>query len=230
MDFAPSPSATKLRDELLRFMDEHVYPAEAVYRRQLAELGDPHGHPPVLEDLKAEARRRGLWNLWFPGQLSNVDYAPLAEIMGRSLLAAEACNCSAPDTGNMELLSLFGSDEQKQRWLDPLLEGTIRSAFAMTEPAVASSDATNISCRIERVGGDYVINGRKWWISGAASSRCAVVIVMGKTEPDASPYRQQSMVLVPRDTKGVTVVRNLPVFGYADREGHCEVVFEDVRV
>jgi acyl-CoA dehydrogenase len=230
MDFAPSPTATKLRDELLGFMEEHVYPAEAVHRGQLAELGDPHGHPPVLEDLKAEARRRGLWNLFFPGRLSNVDYAPLAEIMGRSLLAAEACNCSAPDTGNMELLSLFGSDDQKQRWLDPLLDGAIRSAFAMTEPAVASSDATNISCRIERSGGDYVINGRKWWISGAASSRCAVFIVMGKTEPAASPYRQQSMVLVPRGTEGVTVVRNLPVFGYADREGHCEVVFEDVRV
>jgi acyl-CoA dehydrogenase len=230
MDFALSPTATKLRDELLAFMDEDVYPAEAVYRQQMAVLGDPHGQPQVLEDLKAEARRRGLWNLFFPGQLSNVDYAPLAEIMGRSLLAAEACNCSAPDTGNMEILAMFGTDEQKERWLQPLLDGDIRSAFAMTEPGVASSDATNISCRIEPRGDDYVINGRKWWISGAASPRCAVFIVMGKTDPGANPYQQQSMILVPTDTAGVTVVRNLPVFGYTDREGHCEVVFEDVRV
>jgi acyl-CoA dehydrogenase len=230
MDFALSPTATKLRDELLAFMDEDVYPAEAVYRQQMAVLGDPHGQPQVLEDLKAEARRRGLWNLFFPGQLSNVDYAPLAEIMGRSLLAAEACNCSAPDTGNMEILAMFGTDEQKERWLQPLLDGEIRSAFAMTEPGVASSDATNISCRIEPRGDDYVINGRKWWISGAASPRCAVFIVMGKTDAGANPYQQQSMILVPTDTAGVTVVRNLPVFGYADREGHCEVVFEDVRV
>jgi acyl-CoA dehydrogenase len=230
MEFTSSPTAIKLGEELRAFMDERVYPAELVYRQQLADLGDPHGHPQVIEDLKAEARRRGLWNLFFPGQLSNVDYAPLAEIMGRSLLAPEACNCSAPDTGNMELLSLFATDEQRQRWLDPLLDGEIRSAFAMTEPAVASSDATNISCRIERDGGDYVINGRKWWISGAASPRCGVFIVMGKTDPAATPYRQQSMVLVPSDARGVTVVRNLPVFGYVDREGHCEVVFEDVRI
>ncbi|MDQ6618072.1 MAG: acyl-CoA dehydrogenase family protein [Actinomycetota bacterium] len=215
-------------------MAELVYPAEAVYHQQMEEEADPHGHPHVLEDLKAEARRRGLWNLFLPGLLTNVDYAPLAEIMGRSLLAPEACNCSAPDTGNMEILALFGSVEQKDQWLQPLLEGEIRSAFAMTEPAVASSDATNISCRIERLrdeGRDeYVINGRKWWISGAASRRCAVFIVMGKTDDAASPYRQQSMVLVPADAHGVTVVRNLPVFGYADREGHCEVLFEDVHV
>ncbi len=230
MDFALSSTASQLRDDLLTFMDERVYPAETRYRRELAELGDPHGHPPVLEELKAEARRRGLWNLFFPGRLSNVDYAPLAEIMGRSLLGPEACNCAAPDTGNMEILEMFGTPEQKERWLQPLLDGEIRSAFAMTEPAVASSDATNISCRIEPTGDEYVINGRKWWISGAASPRCAVYIVMGKTDPDAPTYSQQSMILVPAGTPGVTVVRNLPVFGYADREGHCEVIFEDVRV
>jgi acyl-CoA dehydrogenase len=230
MDFAPSPTAAKLRDQLLAFMDERVYPAEGVYRTQMDALGDPHGHPAVLEVLKAEARQRGLWNLWFPGRLSNVDYAPLAEIMGRSALAPEACNCSAPDTGNGEILALFGTDAQKEEWLDPLLEGRIRSAFAMTEPEVASSDATNIACRMERVGDHYLINGHKWWISGAASKRCAVFIVMGKTNPDAHPYSQQSMILVPVATPGVTVVRNLPVFGYADREGHCEVLFSDVRV
>jgi acyl-CoA dehydrogenase len=230
VDFALSPKAGQLRDDLLAFMDEHVYPAEAVFREQMVELGDPHGHPPVIEELKAEARRRGLWNLFFPGRLSNVDYAPLAEIMGRSPLAAEACNCAAPDTGNMEILELFGTPEQKERWLQPLLDGEIRSAFAMTEPAVASSDATNIGCRIELTGDHYVINGRKWWISGSASRRCAVYIVMGKTDPDAPTYSQQSMILVPAATPGVTVVRNLPVFGYTDREGHCEVLFDDVRV
>jgi acyl-CoA dehydrogenase len=196
----------------------------------MAALGDAHGHPQVVEDLKAEARRRDLWNLFFPGRLTNVDYAPLAEIMGRSPLAAEACNCSAPDTGNMELLELFGSTEQKEAWLAPLVAGEIRSAFAMTEPAVASSDATNIACRIDRDGGDYVINGRKWWISGAASRRCAVYIVMGKTNPAAPPYSQQSMILVPAGTPGVSVVRNLEVFGYVDREGHCEVLLDNVRV
>ena len=236
MDFALSPTATRLRDQLVAFMDERVYPAEGVYVRQLAELGDPHGHPAVLEELKAEARHRGLWTLFLPGpgpgRLSNVDYAPLAEVMGRSVLAPEACNCSAPDTGNIELLHLFGTVEQKERWLQPLLDGKIRSAFAMTEPAVASSDATNISCRMDHDAArhEYVINGRKWWISGAASKRCAVFIVMGKTDPDATPYSQQSMILVPADTPGVTIVRNLPVFGYTDREGHCEVIFDDVRV
>jgi acyl-CoA dehydrogenase len=231
VDFGLSPRASELRARLLTFMDELVYPAEGVFGRQLAELGDPHGDPPVLEELKVEARARGLWNLFFPGDLSNIDYAPLAEIMGRSiLLAPEACNCSAPDTGNMEILSLFGSAEQKEQWLEPLLDGRIRSAFAMTEPAVASSDATNISCRIERRGDRYVVNGRKWWISGAASSRCALFIVMGKTDPSGHPYRQQSMVIVPADTPGVTIVRNLPVFGYTDREGHCEIVFDEVEV
>jgi acyl-CoA dehydrogenase len=236
MDFALSPTATKLRDELTAFMDEHVYPTEGTYREQMAALGDPHGHPQIIEDLKVEARTRGLWNLFLPHKtqwtdgLSNLDYAPLAELMGRSALASEATNCAAPDTGNMEILTMFGTDEQKERWLQPLLEGEIRSAFAMTEPAVASSDATNISCRIETDGDDYVINGRKWWISGAMTKRCKVLIVMGKTDPDAPRHLQQSMVLVPIDTPGVTIVRNLPVFGFIDREGHCEITFENVRV
>jgi acyl-CoA dehydrogenase len=196
----------------------------------------PHAHPPVIEELKSEARSRGLWNLFLPHKtqwtdgLSNLDYAPLAEIMGRSHLASEACNCSAPDTGNMEILAQFGTAEQQEQWLHPLLEGEIRSAFAMTEPAVASSDATNIATRIDRQGDDYVINGRKWYISGAASDRCTIFILMGKTDPDGPAHRQQSMVLVPRDTPGVTIVRNLTVFGYTDREGHCEVTFDDVRV
>jgi acyl-CoA dehydrogenase len=236
MDFELSPTSQELRKKLLDFMDERVLPAESVYREQMAAGGDPHGHPPVLEELKAEARARGLWNLFLPHEtqwtdgLSNLDYAPLAEIMGRSPLASEACNCSAPDTGNMEILTMFGTPEQQERWLHPLLEGEIRSAFAMTEPDVASSDATNIECRIERDGDDYVITGRKWYISGAASPRCRILIVMGKTDPTAPPHRQQSMVLVPIDTPGVTVVRNMDVFGYTDREGHCEVVFEGARV
>jgi acyl-CoA dehydrogenase len=236
VDFSFSPKAQELRERLLAFMDSHVYPAEAVYTEQMAGLGDPHGHPAIIEDLKREARAQGLWNLFLPHKtewtdgLSNTDYAPLAEIMGRSHLASEACNCSAPDTGNMEILTMFGTAEQQEQWLQPLLEGEIRSCFAMTEPAVASSDASNIECRIERVGDEYVINGRKWWISGAASHRCKVAILMGKTDPDGPPHRQQSMVLVPLDAPGLTMVRALPVFGYQDREGHCELLFEDVRV
>ena len=236
MDFELSATSQRLRDELLAFMDERVYPAEAVYREQMAAAGDPHAHPHVIEDLKVEARKRGLWNLFLPHRtqwtegLSNLDYAPLAEVMGRSALASEACNCSAPDTGNMEILTMFGTPEQQEQWLHPLLEGEIRSAFAMTEPAVASSDASNIECRIERDGDDYVITGRKWYISGAASDRCRIFIVMGKTDPAGPPHRQQSMVLVPKDTPGVTVLRNMQVFGYTDREGHCEVVFERARV
>jgi acyl-CoA dehydrogenase len=238
MDFALSDRCQELRAQLLAFMDEQVYPAEAVYRDQMGVAQDPHHHPQVVEDLKVEARKRGLWNLFLPHRtqwtdgLSNLDYAPLAEVMGRSPLASEACNCSAPDTGNMEILTMFGTPEQQERWLHPLLEGEIRSAFAMTEPAVASSDATNIECRIERdaVTDEYVITGRKWYISGAASDRCRVFIVMGKTDPAGPPHRQQSMVLVPRDTPGVTVVRNMEVFGYADREGHCEVTFDGARV
>ena len=237
MDFAYSPKAEALRAELLDFMDSHVYPAEPVYHRQIAESGNPHHVPEVMADLKAEARRRGLWNLFLPHKtkwtegLSNSDYAPLAEIMGRSAhIAPQACNCSAPDTGNMEVLTTFGTDAQQEEWLYPLLEGEIRSAFAMTEPAVASSDATNIECRIERDGDEYVINGRKWWTSGAADERCKIYILMGKTDPSASRHRQQSMVLVPRDTPGVEIIRSLPVFGYIDQEGHCEISFTDVRV
>ena len=236
MDFELSSQASELRERLVDFMDSHVYPAEAVYEEQLHASGDPHFHPPVMEELKEEARRRGLWNLFLPhetewgGGLSNLDYAPLAEVTGRSPIAPEAVNCSAPDTGNMEILTMFGTDEQKERWLRPLLDGEIRSCFAMTEPDVASSDATNIECRIETDGDDYVINGRKWWISGAASRRCKVSIVMGKTNLDAPPHQQQSMVLVPMDTPGVTVVRDLLVFGYNDPEGHCEVLYENVRV
>jgi acyl-CoA dehydrogenase len=236
MDFELSPTAAKFRDALGDFMEERVVPAEGVYRAQLAEGGDPHGHPPVLEELKAEARERGLWNLFLPHKtqwtdgLSNLDYAHLAEIMGRSPIAPEACNCSAPDTGNMEILTMFGTPAQQEEWLLPLLEGKIRSAFAMTEPAVASSDATNIECRIERHGDEYLINGRKWWTSNAYHPRCQIFIVMGKTDPAAPTHRQQSMVLVPKDTPGVTVQRNLEVFGFTDREGHAEVTFTDVRV
>jgi acyl-CoA dehydrogenase len=236
VDFDLSPKAQRLRDGLLEFMDQRVYPAEPVYWQQLEASGDPHFHPPVMEELKAEARRRGLWNLFLPhetewgGGLSNLDYAPLAEISGRSPIAPEALNCSAPDTGNMEILTMFGTDEQKRRWLRPLLEGEIRSCFAMTEPEVASSDATNIECRIDSDGDDYVINGRKWWISGAGSARCKISIVMGKTDFDAMTHLQQSMVLVPMDTPGVTIERDLLVFGYNDPEGHCELLFEDVRV
>ena len=237
MDFAFSPRAEELRVELLDFMDTHVYPAEPVYHRQIQESGDPNHFPAVMEDLKAEARRRGLWNLFLPHKtkwtdgLSNLDYAPLAEIMGRSgSIAPQACNCSAPDTGNMEVLAQFGTPEQQEEWLYPLLEGEIRSAFAMTEPAVASSDATNIECRIERDGDEYVINGRKWWISGAADARCKIFVLMGKTDPSAPRHLQQSQVLVPRDTPGVVIERPLPVFGYYDQEGHCEISFTDVRV
>ena len=236
MDFALSPTAQALQEKLLAYMDDFVYPAESVWEEQMAASGDPHFHAPIIEDLKREARAQGLWNLFLPYKtqwtdgLSNTDYAPLCEILGRSPIAPEALNCSAPDTGNMEILTMFGTEEQKERWLLPLLEGEIRSCYAMTEPAVASSDATNISCRIERDGDDYVINGRKWWISGAASKRCKVAILMGKTDPNASRHTQQTMVLVPLDTPGVTIVRDLPVFGYNDVEGHCEILFEDVRV
>ncbi|MGF6884565.1 acyl-CoA dehydrogenase [Nocardia sp. GAS34] len=234
--FEISERAQRYRDELLAFMDEHIYPAEAVYEAQMAESGDPHFQPPIVEELKTEAKKRELWNLfhphaeWGPG-LTNLEYAPLAEIMGRSAhLAPEATNCAAPDTGNMEVLTLFGTPEHKEQWLRPLLDGEIRSAFAMTEPAVASSDATNIQLRMERDGEDYVLNGRKWWTSNALHKNCKVLIVMGKTDPNAPTHRQQSMMVVPIDTPGVTVQRGLPVFGYQDREGHAEVSFENVRV
>ncbi len=235
MDFAPSAEAEEYLGRLSAFLDEVVLPAEPEYERWLrAQPPGSHAYPPVLDELKAQARERGLWNLFLPGQghpLKVIDYALIAEMTGRSVdLAPEAINCSAPDTGNMEVLHLFGTPQQKQQWLEPLLAGEIRSAFAMTEPDVASSDATNISTRIERDGDEYVINGRKWWISGAGGERCRIFIVMGKTDPTASPHRQQSMILVPRDTAGVSVVRDLPVFGYYDRETHCEVRFDDVRV
>lgn len=238
MDFEPSARAAGLLEEMQSFMDSHVYPAEPVYEQQMEALGDPHGHPQIVEDLKTEARSRGLWNLfmphrteWTPDPVNNLDYAHVAEISGRAIhLAPEAMNCAAPDTGNMEVLALFGSPEQQDQWLQPLLAGEIRSAFAMTEPDVASSDATNIELSIRRDGNEYVLNGAKWWISGAASQRCKVFIVMGKTNPDAPRHSQQSMILVPRDTPGLTIVRDLPVFGYQDREGHVELRFEDVRV
>jgi acyl-CoA dehydrogenase len=233
--FETSDRAKKYQADLLEFMDSHIYPAEAVYHEQMRASGDPHFHPPVLEDLKAAARERGLWNLfhphpeWGPG-LTNLEYAPLAEIMGRSHIASEACNCNAPDTGNMEVLTLFGSDEHKEKYLRPLLDGTMASAFAMTEPRVASSDATNIELRMERDGDAYVLGGRKWFASNALHRNCKVLIVMGKTDPDAAPHRQQSMMVVPIDAPGITVMRGLPVFGYQDREGHAEIDFTDVRV
>ncbi|MEU4494139.1 acyl-CoA dehydrogenase family protein [Streptomyces sp. NBC_00210] len=233
--FETSDRAKKYQADLLEFMDSHIYPAEAVYHEQMCASGDPHFHPPILEELKAEARGRGLWNLfhphaeWGPG-LTNLEYAPLAEIMGRSHIASEACNCNAPDTGNMEVLTLFGSDEHKEKYLGPLLDGTMASAFAMTEPRVASSDATNIELRMERDGDEYVLNGRKWFASNALHRNCKVLIVMGKTDPTAAPHRQQSMMVVPIDAPGITLIRGLPVFGYQDREGHAEIDFTDVRV
>ena len=235
MDFQHSERCLEMKAKLEAFMDEYVYPAEEVYEREVEESGNPHHQPAVMEQLKGKAREQGLWNLFLPDEkygagLSNADYAPLAEVMGRSHIASEVFNCSAPDTGNMEVLNLFATDEQRERWLEPLLDGEIRSAFAMTEPAVASSDATNIEMSIERDGEEYVLNGRKWWTSNAMHPNCRVMIAMGKTAPDAETYRQQSMILVPMDASGMTVVRNLQVFGYDDQEGHAEVDFENVRV
>lgn len=236
MDFAPSPRAAEMLDRLQSFMDDLVLPAEPVYaqqRRANTAAGRPHDLPQVVEDLKSEARDRGLWNLFLPAEsgLSVTEYAPLAELTGWSPdLAPEALNCAAPDTGNMEVLHLVGTDEQKRRWLDPLLAGEIRSAFAMTEPDVASSDARNIRTAIRPDGDAYVVSGRKWWATGAADPRCAVLVVMGRTDPDAEPYRQQSMVLVPMDAPGVRLVRSVPVFGYHDQHGHGEIVLDDVRV
>jgi acyl-CoA dehydrogenase len=235
MDFKPSARSLEHQERLVAFMDEHVYPAEPIYERELRESGDPHHQPRIMEELKERARERGLWNMFLPDAeqgagLSNADYAPLAEILGRSHIASEACNCSAPDTGNMEVLHQFATAEQRERWLAPLLAGEIRSAFAMTEPDVASSDATNVALRIERVGEEYVLGGRKWWISGVLHPHCRIMIVMGKTRLDGPRHGQQSMVLVPLDTPGVHVLRGLPVFGYQDHEGHAEILFEDVRV
>jgi acyl-CoA dehydrogenase len=237
VDFAFSEKVQILREKLLAFMDRYIYPNEATYDRQLAEAKDRWQPVPIVEELKPIARAEGLWNLFLPhtpygAGLSNLEYAPLAEIMGRVSWASEVFNCSAPDTGNMETLVLYGSEEQKKRWLEPLLEGRIRSCFAMTEPDVASSDATNIRTEIRREGDEYVINGRKWWSSGAGDPRCAIFIVMGKTDPhNPDKYRQQSMILVPRDTPGLTIKRMLPVFGYDDApHGHGELIFENVRV
>ena len=236
MDFSYTSRVEEYRGRLLDFMDSHVYPAESVYRHQMEEAGNPHHHPAILEDLKKEARSRGLWNLFLPDPvdgagLSVLEYAPLAEITGRSVsLAPEALNCSAPDTGNMEILHMFGTPEQKEAWLHPLLEGEIRSCFSMTEPDVASSDATNIRTRIERDGDEYVVTGRKWFSSGAASARCKFSIVMGVTGPEADRHRMQSMVIVPMDSPGVEIEREPTVFGYQDRGGHPQIHFDGVRI
>ncbi|MBX5453273.1 MAG: acyl-CoA dehydrogenase family protein [Acidobacteriia bacterium] len=237
MDFAFSPKVMDLRERLLAFMDEHIYPNEKTYREQQAAAKDRWQPVPIVEQLKPLAREAGLWNLFLPHSeygagLTNLEYAPLAEIMGRVQWSSEVFNCSAPDTGNMETLVLYGTEEQKRQWLLPLLEGKIRSAFCMTEPDVASSDATNIATSIRREGDEYVINGRKWWSSGLGDPRCKILIVMGKTDPDnPDKHRQQSMILVPRDTPGVHVQRMLPVFGFDDApHGHGEVVFDNVRV
>ena len=247
MDFSFSPRTQELQAKLQRFMDDHIYPAEARYTAEIAAntaAGKRWTPLQVIEELKVKARAQGLWNLFLPPSadgssreaeygpgLSNQEYAPLAEIMGRVMWSSEVFNCSAPDTGNMETIVRYGSAEHKKRWAEPLLDGKIRSAFAMTEPAVASSDATNIAASIQRDGDDYVINGRKWWISGAGDPRCAIYIFMGKTDPEAPRHSQQSMILVPANTPGVTVIRPLPVFGYDDApHGHCEILFENVRV
>jgi acyl-CoA dehydrogenase len=239
MDFSYSPKTLELQAKLLRFMDEHIYPAEAAYTAEIeanAQAGKRWTPLQVIENLKPKARAQGLWNLFLPESdygvgLTNQEYAPLAEIMGRVPWSSEVFNCSAPDTGNMETIVRYGSAEHKKLWLEPLLDGKIRSAFAMTEPEVASSDATNIAARIERDGDSYVINGRKWWTSGAGDPRCKIYIFMGKTDPDAPRHSQQSMILVPADTPGLKVLRPLQVFGYDDApHGHMEVLFENVRV
>jgi acyl-CoA dehydrogenase len=235
MDFEHSNRSKEFQGKLLHFMDEHVYPNEKVYAEQLMSQDDPHHQPPVMEDLKRAARAQGLWNLFLPDRehgsgLSNLDYAPLAEIMGRSPIASEATNCAAPDTGNMEILHEFGTPEQQERWLRPLLEAEIRSCFGMTEPGVASSDPTNLQSTIVADGDDYVINGRKWWTSGAADPRCKVCLFLGLSNPDADKYLQHSLVLIPMDAPGVNIVRTLPVFGYDAGHGHCEIAFEEVRI
>lgn len=239
MDFDHSPKVQDLQARVRAFLDEHIIPAEPVFEAEMKAFraaGNPWQEPPVMEELKHKAKAAGLWNLFLPESplgagLSNLEYAPLAEIMGRSPIGSEPFNCSAPDTGNMETIVRYGTPAQQERWLQPLLDGHIRSAFAMTEPAVASSDATNIEARIQRDGDHYVINGRKWWTSGANDPRCQVLIFMGKTNPDAPKHSQQSMILVPMDAPGVQVLRSLPVFGYDDApHGHAEVQFTDVRV
>ncbi len=236
MSYEPSDKVRALQSRLIEFMDTYVYPAEPVFAKQHEAQQDRWDIPPILEELKAKAKAEGLWNLFLPESklgagLNNLEYAPLCEIMGRSPMAPEVFNCSAPDTGNMEILDRYGTPAQKERWLKPLLDGAIRSCFSMTEPAVASSDATNIETSIRRDGDHYVINGRKWWSSGAGDKRCRLLIVMGKTDPTAARHAQQSMILVPRDAAGVRVVRPLTVFGYDHApEGHWEVVYENVRV
>ncbi|TFE00675.1 acyl-CoA dehydrogenase [Jeotgalibacillus salarius] len=237
MDFSYSAKVKDLEKKLTAFMEEHVYPNEALYERQVNEGENRWSTvPPIMEELKEKAKAEGLWNLFLPESeygagLSNVEYAPLCEIMGRSMIGPEVFNCNAPDTGNMEVLVRYGTEEQKEKWLKPLLAGKIRSCFSMTEPDVASSDATNIEARIERDEDEYVINGRKWWSSGAGDPRCQIGIVMGKTDPGADKYEQQSMILVPLDTPGVTIERMLPVFGYDHApHGHGEITFENVRV
>lgn len=237
MYFEHTEKVKNLEKKLTEFMEKHVYPNESTYKKQLeAQESRWSEIPPVLSELTAKAKEEGLWNLFLPDSgygagLTNLEYAPLCEIMGRSTLGPEIFNCNAPDTGNMEVLVRYGSDEHKERWLKPLLAGEIRSCFSMTEPEVASSDATNIECRIERTGNEYVINGRKWWSSGAGDPRCKIAIVMGKTDPEAAKHEQQSMILVPLDTPGVKIERMLPVFGYDHApHGHAEITFENVRV
>ncbi|HEY6355379.1 MAG TPA: acyl-CoA dehydrogenase family protein [Burkholderiaceae bacterium] len=239
MDFSPSPKVVELQRRVMDFVQTHVIPAEQSFKDEMSKFraaGNPWQHTQTMETLKEKAKAAGLWNMFLPESkrgfgLTNLEYAPLCEIMGRYPLSAEAMNCSAPDTGNMEVLERYGTEEHKQRWLKPLLEGKIRSAFAMTEPAVASSDATQIECSIERDGDHYVINGRKWWTSGAPDPRCEILILMGKTDPEAATYRQQSMILVPKNTPGVKVERALTVFGYDHApHGHAEVTFTNVRV
>jgi acyl-CoA dehydrogenase len=236
LNFDYSEKVRELRRRLEAFMDELVYPNEKTYKEQLESAGNRWTVPPIMEELKKEAREAGLWNLFLPDSeygsgLTNLEYAPLCETMGRSPIAPEVFNCNAPDTGNMEVLVRYGTPEQKSRWLEPLLKGEIRSCFAMTEPDVASSDATNIRARIQRDGGEYVINGRKWWSTGAADPRCEVAILMGKTDPEAPRHEQQSMILIPLDTPGVNIERTLPIFGYDDApHGHAEISFDEVRV
>ncbi len=238
MDLRQSPEGEKLLSEVTTFIESYIEPNQKTFAEQMADSGDPHFHPPILEELKDKAKEQGLWNMFLPhldpdepgSKLSNVDYAYIAETLGRNGFASEVFNCSAPDTGNMELLHLYGTAEQKERWLYPLLNGEIRSSFAMTEPAVASSDATNIETRIDSDGDDYVINGRKWFISGAENHRCELFILMGKTDFEASRHRQQSMILVPRNHPGVTLEESPTVFGYEDRGGHPQLLFKDVRV
>ncbi|MFI5717385.1 acyl-CoA dehydrogenase family protein [Nocardia sp. NPDC051750] len=235
MDFSYSARTRELLDRLEHFMEQYVYPAERVYDEQVAAADNPHDQPPIMRELQAEARRQGLWNLFMTHDglgagLTNLEYAPLAEMVGRSIIGNETINCSAPDTGNMEILAMFGTEQQKAQWLKPLLDCEIRSAFAMTEPAVASSDATNITSTIQRDGDHYVLNGRKWYISGILDPDCKLIIFMGKSDPDAPAYRRQSMILVPADAPGIEVLRDLPMFGFHDRLGHGEVQFTDVRV